>query len=554
MQCEQPDCPPLVAKEPEYESDPIQEIDFEEELTVVAEDAELEERAEQAQTAEQTPPEVRRTITLPSGRAIELNQQQIEALALMEEWTKDREDLFFRLSGYAGTGKTTIVKEEIKYFGARHPYGMSSVGVSAPTHKAKKVIADATKLDAATLQSLLGLAPNTDLADFDINKPEFAASKKPTIENFRMIVLDEGSMVNKELWDMLKTNARRFNVKLLVMLDEAQLPPVKENLSTIITDPDIKYFYQLTKVERQAGDNPLMLIYDAIRNNLKVEHDQFQHSDDVRTILRPDHAGPEDPRSVDIQIGHLFYHDIMVFGRAVINEYRGEEFHYDKNHVKVLCWTNARVGFWNQSIRKTLMSDLVARPNISEEVKLHAGVLMPDELLMAVSNSGDLVNSSEYQIISMQYDNKRLWYGEKKELVATVAGYRVSLMDVDQNTIMNTFILDPEEENVKTFTKVFNMYLFLAKSKRQWSAYYAFKGETMLIRDIKDVRGSLVCKKDLDYAYALSVHKSQGSTFNQVFIDLEDINKNKNWVERNKLKYVAFSRPRYLATVLTGGK
>ena len=47
---------------------------------------------------------------------------------------------------------------------------------------------------------------------------------------------------------------------------------------------------------------------------------------------------------------------------------------------------------------------------------------------------------------------------------------------------------------------------------------------------------------DVNYAYSLTVHKSQGSTFQDVFIDLPDLTRNSKVVERNQLCYVAFTR------------
>lgn len=491
---------------------------------------------------------VLRQVKLPNGRIITLNDQQVEALELMFKYQDDRGDLFFVLSGFAGTGKTTIVKEALKRWAARSPYGFGSVGVTAPTHKAKKVISDATGIQGNTIQSLLGLAPNVELADFDINKPEFAAKKKPTIEHYRLLVLDEGSMINKDLWKMLKEQAKRYNVKLITMLDEAQLPPVKEHIAAPVIDPEIVYKYQLTKVERQAGDNPLMPIYDAIREDTTSLNDRFHHETNVIKM--------ED----GTEIGARFLPDIMDFGRAAIKEFMSEAFQQDKNHCKIICWTNQRIQFWNGSVRKTLLGEL-AKKNIPQEQLLHAQTIMPDELLMGYSSYTDgIENSGEYQVVQLQYAEKNIEFDIKYERglkvsskTVTYSGYRVAMMDVDQNTMINAFIIDPDIEEEKKFTEAFNWYLWHAKVNKQWPTYYAFKAENLLMRDIKDNRGTLVCKKDLDYAYALTVHKSQGSSYDQVFVDEGDINKNRNHVERNKLKYVAFSRPRYLATILTGG-
>ena len=62
---------------------------------------------------------------------------------------------------------------------------------------------------------------------------------------------------------------------------------------------------------------------------------------------------------------------------------------------------------------------------------------------------------------------------------------------------------------------------------------------------------SEVIKKDLDYGYAITGHKSQGSTYSHVFVMENDINE--NWVlkERNQIKYVALTRPTTSAMVLT---
>ena len=144
-------------------------------------------------------------ITLPSGKKITLNEQQVGALEAMKTWLADKEDLFFTLSGYAGTGKSTIVLELIKYFKGENRW--KRVAVSAPTHKAKKVIARTTKEDSFTIQKLLGLRPNTELENFDINNPQFDERAEKEIRNFKLLIIDEASMLNESLFDLIVKEA-----------------------------------------------------------------------------------------------------------------------------------------------------------------------------------------------------------------------------------------------------------------------------------------------------------------------------------------------------------
>ena len=56
---------------------------------------------------------------------------------------------------------------------------------------------------------------------------------------------------------------------------------------------------------------------------------------------------------------------------------------------------------------------------------------------------------------------------------------------------------------------------------------------------------------DLRPNFALTIHKSQGSTYDEVFIDLDDMKSIKDLRELAKLLYVAMSRAKY-RVILTG--
>jgi len=95
---------------------------------------------------------------------IVLTEHQSSILNDLFRWL-DSDVLFHTLIGNAGTGKTTILKEFVK----QNKYRSDTV-ITAPTHKAKKVAETVIGINGATIQSILGLRPNTDLDNFDINK------------------------------------------------------------------------------------------------------------------------------------------------------------------------------------------------------------------------------------------------------------------------------------------------------------------------------------------------------------------------------------------------
>ena len=107
----------------------------------------------------------------PSGKILTFNSEQIEGLNKIRHWLKNGET-FFTLAGYAGTGKSSIVKKILDEY-------RGDVVVSAPTHKSVRVVADLTDREAKTLQSLLGLRPDAEAADFNPNDLQFKPIADP---------------------------------------------------------------------------------------------------------------------------------------------------------------------------------------------------------------------------------------------------------------------------------------------------------------------------------------------------------------------------------------
>ncbi len=454
-------------------------------------------------------PELKK-ITLPSGKEIRLNEQQTAALAKMDSWLDVKGDYFFTLSGFAGTGKTTCVFELIRLFYARG--GWRRMAVSAPTHKARKVIGRATKEDAFTIQKLLGLRPNTELENYNINRPQFDEMAPKEISGLKLLVIDEASMLNESLFTLIVKEATSYRVKVLFMGDQAQLPPVNESISKIFTD--VANTAHLTKVERQKGSNPLMGVYDLIRSDIKSPVDLFEHRSTVNELGE----------------GIVFYSGQKDFESHVLPLFASDKYKEDPDYVKMIVYSNASVQAWNRQIRNFIYNN-PSDPLLVGDILFAYNTVTMDKTEVLIENSSD------YKV-------------EGIEDAVTVDGiecWRVQLKSVDENLKSEICVVKPS--GIVPFLAKFNRLHTTAIStkgphrKFAWRNYYDFKNQHLLMEDIKDGNGQLVVKKDIDYGYAITTHKSQGSTYVNIAVSENNLDTNKNSEERNKLKYVAFSRP-----------
>ena len=128
---------------------------------------------------------------------------------------------FAALLGPAGTGKSTIsrlVRQALTDAGF-------SVGLAAPTHKACQVLADAcgvSKDETATFASLLALREKKVK-----DQVEFVRDwrRKPRIDEHDIWLCDEASMLEPQMLEMIQQEADFWD-RFIFIGDPAQLPPV----------------------------------------------------------------------------------------------------------------------------------------------------------------------------------------------------------------------------------------------------------------------------------------------------------------------------------------
>lgn len=472
----------------------------------------------------------------------ELNDQQKSALKELEAFVNG-DDTSITLSGYAGTGKTTIMGIFNEYLKRRI---QADIIFSAPTHRANAVTRQKTpNAKVVTLQSLLGLRPDFDITEdmFDLHKLKFEQVGDVKIEYDSIVIVDEASMIQDSLYDFLLKQIAAKGAQIIFVGDKGQLRPVKaNNISKVFRNDGAQL--QLTKVER-TGDNPILKESTRVRNG-----EDFSYETDIA----PNGQGVE--YSSDKT-------RIREFVRTSLKEMKDSQ---DPLYFRVLAATNSSVEAYNSAIRQILYG---RRP-----AQLYEG-----ELVMGYSNREydslrkkyKLMNSGDYVVQSVKPTTIQidLTYPDRKESIS-MEGYKVTLKDaIDTSASSFTIDVVSNFETDENIIKVQEYIQTLWSMRKQLLAegnptaarsvvekINRIQNKIHTMRDIKDANGRLKLRKSFDYGYAHTIHKSQGGTYSKVLINDSSINtfgfNDKNGQEvRQELKYVAVSRAKNYVMVQT---
>jgi exodeoxyribonuclease-5 len=190
--------------------------------------------------------------------------QQDAALKAIGKWWKEGRGRapIFRLFGFAGTGKTTLVRHIAEDIDGK-------VLFAAFTGKAACVMRSKGCYDASTIHRLI-YKPQ----DQNEENPTFELWNKAPAAQAKLIIIDECSMVDAELARDLMS----FEVPLLVLGDPAQLPPIQGGGFFTEAEPDT----MLTEVHRQAQDNPIVRLSMDIRAGRPLAEGQYGETQVVR--------------------------------------------------------------------------------------------------------------------------------------------------------------------------------------------------------------------------------------------------------------------------------
>ena len=411
-----------------------------------------------------------------------LTAEQAAALEALDSFVQGEEKLYL-LTGYAGTGKTTLLQRFIR--GLRDRGDQRPIVLSAFSNKATKVLVAMAaqwglEIDAMTCCKLLGLRP---VINEDDGKQMFQLDRQQgsQIDRYRLVIIDECSMINQELWELLVNAVSNLyrGTQILFVGDSAQLPPVNEPESACFRQ--IVHRAELTEVVRYGG--AIGVIAEDIRRNL--ERDRLpRFTSDTNT---------------DNTEG-CFVLPRPAWETLLIRAFTSPAYQKNPDQVRALAYTNRRVAQLNHTIRSAIYGPNALRFVPGERLIALTPCLEEDAIVLPTSAECEVIHAAR---------------GREGE-------WPLWILEVEtENGDYKTLRVLHESGQAEFKAKVD----VLAQEKR-WMEFWDLQQRFHAV----------------DYAYSLTIHKSQGSTFQDVFVDVPSMLSNRNLIERNQLCYVAFTR------------
>lgn len=391
------------------------------------------------------------------------------------------------ISGYAGTGKSTLVKHLLdntslyaKTIQLLNPtYSSPQMVLTATTNKAAQALWEATGRSVNTIHSTLGLRVNTDYRTNTTSLTRTKRSHNLYKEIFpdALVVIDEASFIDSsllnEIFQLLPTQ------KIVFIGDPAQLTPVKASGIPPVFKCDFPTV-RLTQVVRQMAGNPIIELASKFRNT--VESGQFFQ-------FTPDN-------------NHIKVLSRDAFNQEILNDFSHPN--WNPSTSRVLSWTN--------------------------KTAIHYGAMVTEYLTGTYSiKVGDRLNVNS----AVMNDSFRLKTDEIVEVLkvepSTEHGVSGDWVWVADTYGSNSCVFVPHNRADRKA---------LEKTLRDAMDFDA-------IRDIDETWA------DLRPIYSSTINKAQGSTYDRVFIDLNDIRKCTSGDQLARLMYVAVSRAKH-QVYLTG--
>lgn len=198
---------------------------------------------------------------------LHFNKGQKRALKLAKEWYKHQLKQLFKIVGYAGTGKTTIVFsliEELKLDPRKEVLFVTYVGKATLPLRKQKLLAKTIHSAFYYREEDYVIGPDGQpiiLPNGRRKKHGVFKLKECINPNIKLIVVDEAGMVPKKMSDDILS----FGIPVIALGDKGQLPPVFGK-SNLLDNPDVV----LDEIVRQKSGDPIIYLATRARMGLDI--------------------------------------------------------------------------------------------------------------------------------------------------------------------------------------------------------------------------------------------------------------------------------------------
>lgn len=432
-----------------------------------------------------------------------LTSDQHNALEKLDSFLKS-DDRIFILNGYAGTGKTTLLKGFVEYLQSID----KRYQLMAPTGRAAEVITQKTGFTATTIHR--GIYNFGYLEEIEHGEDEtdvtflykFNLRDNADVYN-SVLIVDEASMVGNtlnegeffkfgsgyllnDLIDYSKTQEVSTSSKIIFIGDSAQLPPVGMNSSPAL---DLEYLnntygiegsmVEMKEVKRQDADNGILNSASKIRQCLTSGFfNDFDLRENKRDLFNPAYHEFLDVYKAETSDKIIICYKnktALELNKQIREDKFGEDLHIQKTDTVIIGANNYKLGIMNGEF--AIVSEV--SPNIvSRDVRFN------------LKGGGKHTEKLTWREVTLVFPERS-----------------------EENKVVSSYMLENFLYGGRELTRTEHLALYIDFKQRN----------SKIKKGTEEFKEALIndefinCIK-LKYGYAVTCHKAQGGEWNNAFV------------------------------------
>lgn len=467
------------------------------------------------------------------------------------------------INSSAGTGKTFLITYFIQYI-IKNNLIKKNVSVCSPTHTSLQELKskllneendfDKTRVNLSTIHRLLEYKQKIN----EHNEKYFARNNKVKLNwtKYNLLIIDECSMLDdnicNDIFDQVKKMSKTNTFKVIYIGDISQLNPINQNVSCIFSK-DIENL-KLNKIVR-TKNNTIMDICNS--------HKKWDLENVIPNL------------SLYNSSNVVYYNDEKKWLKSF-----KKEFFKSENNI-ILCWTNKNKDYYNDYMRKKIFK----KKNL-EKYEINEILIFSDYHKITEEKDNEITeivfkSSQQFKIIDIyvedfEFDKMNITKTKKlsneinniivknleKVNQCLKQNFKIYLMEINKNdkddivkeiytikVIHEDYINNFEKMKIKCFDIIMDIkkdcYKIINKTKNKKNIEMCEEQnelENKMIKIWNNYNTIIDIIAKINYSYAITVHLSQSKTYNNVYIDVNNILNNQNESEKKKLLYTALTR------------